>query len=198
MSDLTPGTKVFRSTVWRAFALLWLAFVVVIAADYVRRGLDRDSVVPLAWIGLISAMVWCTSWRPLLSYDQEGAEIRNPVRTARLPWNTITKIDATDALRIHADERVVRAWAVPRSGAVSNLARGIRRPAAGAPGGPEGAALLELSRRSPIDYAVEVLRDVWERQRTTTNGRAEVSWAVPEVAVIVALAVIVVVATVTT
>jgi hypothetical protein len=195
VSELAATTKTFRSGLWRGFALCWVVFLVIIVVDLARHDLTSN-LLALAWLAFLSAWVWCTSWRPQVTFDFDRVVVRNPLRTARVPWNAITRIDATDSLRLHTKERIVRSWAVTRSGAIASLVRSARTPASGAAGGPAQAAMYQLARRSPVDYAVEVLRDTWEERRTSTKGQLEVRWAVPEIAVIVVLAVLVVVATV--
>lgn len=188
MADPTKTTRVFRSSLWRGFAVLWLVFVVVVTVDIVRKGFPRSGLIGLTWVAFFSALVWMLAWRPYVRYDDDVVEVRNPARTAVLPWNTITRIDAAESLRVHTKQRIVRSWAVVRSGAVANLVRSTRTPPADSYG-PERAALQALARRSPVDYAVEVLRDVWETRRTSTNGTETVTWAMPE---LIALAVSVV------
>lgn len=196
MSDLASGTRTFRSSLWRSFAIVWAIFVVVVVVDIARRGFPAGSWVGLAWVALLTAMVWCSSWRPLVTYDLERVEVRNPLRTAKVPWNAITRIDAADTLRIHTKSKIVRAWAAARGGAVANLARTARRPGGATASAPEQAALHELARRSPIDYAVEILREVWQQRKGETTGEIEIRWAIPEVAALVVTAAVAVIATV--
>ena len=181
---------------WRTFAVFWAAFVVLIVFDIVRRGFPSSSWLGLAWVAFLSSLVWCSSWRPLVTYDFDRVEIRNPLRTSRIPWNTVTRIDAKDTLRVHTDGHIVRAWAVARSGAMTNLVRSARRPSGIGATGPEQAALHELARRSPIDYAVEVLRDIWQLRGKDAKGELEIRWAIPEIAAILISAAAVVIATV--
>jgi hypothetical protein len=195
VSELAATTRTFRSSLWRGFALCWVVFLVIILQDLARHDFFSNYVA-LAWLAFLSTWVWCTSWRPQVTFDFERVEVRNPLRTARVPWNTITRIDATDSLRLHTKERIVRSWAVTRSGAVASLLRSARTPASSAQGGPAQAAMYQLARRSPVDYAVEVLRDTWEERRTSTKGQLEVRWAMPEIVAILVTAVLVVVATV--
>lgn len=52
--------------------------------------------------------------RPEVTEMPQWLEVRNPVRTVRVYWSSITKVDADDVVRIHAGSTIVRCFALPR------------------------------------------------------------------------------------
>jgi hypothetical protein len=52
--------------------------------------------------------------RPIVTELPQWLEVRNPVRTVRIYWSAITKVDADDVVRVHAGDAVVRCFALPR------------------------------------------------------------------------------------
>jgi len=52
--------------------------------------------------------------RPVVTELPQWLEVRNPVRTIRIYWSAITKVDADDVVRVHAGEEIVRCFALPR------------------------------------------------------------------------------------
>jgi hypothetical protein len=178
--------QVFHSGFWRTVAVLWAAFVVFNVWDVGRRGWPHSGVVALLVVGAITVVVYAIGWRPAVVADANGMEVRNPLRTIHLPWNAITDIDATDALRVHVGDQIFRAWAVGRGGAAASALRGMGRKPTGAPG-IEANALRELARQSPADYAAATLTDLWRQTRNRTTGNLRITWAWPEAAVLVVL-----------
>lgn len=193
MSDVTVVRQVFRSAFWRAVGGGWAAFVAFNIWDVGRRDWPANGVVALLILGAISVIVYAVGWRPAVIGENAGVEVRNPARTIHLPWNKITDIDATDALRVHVDDTIYRSWAVSRGGAMANAVRGSGRKPTGVPG-IEANALSELARRSPADYAAATLVDTWRQVRTRSKGEVRVTWAWPEAIVFLAFVVAVVVA----
>lgn len=185
--------QVFRSGFWRAVAVGWSAFVLFNVWDTARRGFPDNGVVALLILGAITMIVYVLGWRPAVVADGQGVEIRNPARTIHLPWNEVTEIDATDALRIHDRNRIYRSWAVSRGGAVASVFRGTGRKNQGGHG-MEAQALAAMARQSPADYAAVTLTDIWRQARGRTKGSVRVTWAWPEAVAFVAFVVAIVVA----
>lgn len=189
--------QVFRSGFWRGVAVVWAAFVAFNAWDIASRGFPDNGVLGLLVLGAATVIVYAVGWRPAVVADGSGVSIRNPARTIHLPWNAVTDIDATDALRVHDRSGFYRAWAVSRGGAVANTFRGAGRsrsaPAAPGLSGAAGTAraqadaLAAMAKQSPADYAAEMLSTIWRQARGRTKGSVRVRWAWPEAAVFVAL-----------
>jgi len=179
---------VYRSGFWRAVAVGWAAFVLFNGWDVGRRGWPSGGVVALLVVGAISVVVYALGWRPAVIADTAGVQFRNPTRTIYLPWNAITDIDATDALRVHVDPTMYRAWAVSRGGAMTSVLRGSGRKPTRAPG-IESDALAALAQQSPADYAAATLNDSWRQARHHTRGEVRIAWAWPEALVLLAFVV---------
>lgn len=192
MSGVSVVRQVFHSGFWRTVAVLWAIFVVFNVWDVGRRGWPDSGIVALLIVGALSVVVYALGWRPAVIADAAGIDVRNPLRTIHLPWNTITDIDATDALRLHAGSVLYRSWAVGRGGAIASALRGSgRKPTAP---GIESTALAELARQSPADYAAATLNDMWRQTRGRTRGSVRITWAWPEAIVLVAFVVAAIVA----
>lgn len=188
MTDLVVVRQVFRSAFWRAVAAAWALFVGFNVWDVGRRGWPENGVVALLIVGAISVVVYATGWRPAVVGDATGVEVRNPLRTVHVPWNAVTEVDATDALRVHVDSTVYRSWAVSRGGGMASALRGVGRKSSGAQG-IEANALAELAKQSPADYAAATLVDIWRQARGRTKGSVRITWAWPEAVVLVAFVV---------
>jgi hypothetical protein len=187
---------VFRPGFWRVVAALWLPFAVFAIWDVVRRDFPRSGVTALAIVGAISVLVFAVGLRPAVLADNGKVVVRNPFRTTTLPWNTVTNIDATDALRVHTSGSIVRAWAVDRGGGASNMFRGWNSRRLSAPG-VERQALAEMARRGPADLAVVTLTETWRQQRGHSRGSVAVTWAWPVIAALLVLTALSVVLVVT-
>lgn len=96
--------------------LAWVVVVIAAAlgvqALVVGTGTDR-------WAGVTGCLaVVCASWllgiRPAVAELPQYLEVRNPLRTAKIWWSSITKVDADDVVRVHAGDVVVRCFALPR------------------------------------------------------------------------------------
>ncbi len=112
-SDLP--VQVHRLGLGRLLAILWLVGVALAFFDIVRRG-GLGSYAGEAFLLMASALIaYVFGLRPVVAEDTEGLEVRNPLRTVLVPWSAVTATDATDVLRVHAGETVVRCFAVPYS-----------------------------------------------------------------------------------
>jgi hypothetical protein len=95
-----------------AWVVIVLAAALGVQALLVGTGIDR-------WTGLTGCVAAiCASWllgvRPVVVELPTYLEVRNPVRTAKVWWSSITKVDADDVVRVHAGDVVVRCFALPR------------------------------------------------------------------------------------
>jgi hypothetical protein len=116
--------------------------------------------------------------------------VRNPFRTTTIPWGAVTRIDLTDALRIHTGPRITRAWSVDRGGAATNMLRGVGSKRMAATSGLERTAIQQIARQNPAEYTVATLVEIWRRRRNETPGTAQIVWAWPVVGSFVGLIVI--------
>ena len=102
---LTSGR--FVAFVVIAFCLVGVGYVVV-SGDAGRQGslvLGTLAVASLAYV---------LGVRPGVLEGIQGIDVRNPLRTTTVGWGSVTRVDVTDVLRIHAGAGVVRCFAIPR------------------------------------------------------------------------------------
>jgi hypothetical protein len=97
--------------------LAWVISVLAAAAG-VQALLGGNAPADKA-IGVLAAVaIVCTcvllGLRPRVVELPAALEIRNPLRSASLPWASITEIDAVDVVRVTAGDVVVRCYALPR------------------------------------------------------------------------------------
>lgn len=67
-------------------------------------------------LGIVAGclLAYVLGLRPAVLEEIQGVCVRNPLRTSVVPWALVTNVDVTDVLRVHAGDRVVRCFAVPR------------------------------------------------------------------------------------
>lgn len=184
MADTAITRRVFRSAFWRAFAILWAAFVLFNVADIALRGFPRGGITALAAIAPLSVLVYAVAWRPAVVADSDSVEIRNPLRTVRIAWSSVTGISVTDSLRVITRQGVFRSWATGSGGAVSNLMRGVRGRNLANPRrlggglGLEREAIQEFSRESSAGYTAAALREMWNERadRVEPSVRKTLAW----------------------
>ncbi len=124
---------VFRSTVARVVAWIFVAFAALNLIDVVIRGRGQSGRVAFAVLVAIALIAYVLGLRPGVVADSQQVQLRNPLRDVSVPWNAVTAIDSTDVLRIHAGPAVFRSWAI----AAGNRAR---RRALGRQSAPQAAA----------------------------------------------------------
>ena len=170
--------QVFRSSFWRGVALIWVPILGFAVWDTANRGFPASGVAGLAVMAAVTVLVYAVGWRPAVLAGEDAVVVRNPFRTTTIPWGAVTDVDITDALRIHTDSGIIRAWSVDRGGAASNMLRGMSSKRMVARG-VERTAMEAMARRSPADYAVASLVDLWRRRRDQAKGPVRVAWAWP-------------------
>src|SRR5437867_1299010 len=150
------STRVFRSTPARVLGWAWLAFAALNVADIVWRGHDLAAVVAAAVLLFASGCAYVAALRPRIVADRAGVRFHNPLRDVHLPWAAISKIDATDAVRVHCgDSGAYRAWAMQTSPRAKARAQSRRATA----GMPDDVATYVMNR-TPTDYAAEQLTEL--------------------------------------
>ncbi len=96
--------------------LAWVVLVVAVGAGVQSAvaGTGKDRFVGV--LGSLAVVAACVllGLRPAVVELPTVLEVRNPLRTARLPWSRITEIEAVDVVRVSAGDLVVRCYALPR------------------------------------------------------------------------------------
>jgi hypothetical protein len=77
------------------------------------------SVIPLVLLLIFSA--WAAFVRPAVKVDQEGVELVNVLRTHKISWGAIERIDTRWALALFTKQGRYSAWAAPAPGRHAGL-----------------------------------------------------------------------------
>ena len=168
-----PLLRAYRST-WMQIAG-W--FVVVSAAlgivDAVFRATSggRFSTVLFA-VGAV-AVAWVWALRPVVRERQDALLVVNPLRTAVMPWGSITDVASVDVVTVTAGEVKVRCFAVPRS------FRPPARPVPGMTRGPSDPYAVAMQKDPIVRF--EALRESLARP---DDGPATYGWSPVALAVL--------------
>jgi uncharacterized membrane protein len=114
MADPPPTFEAHRLGAGRYVSWLIVVVCVLGAVDIVASGQVGSYAGALLVIGAVCLVAYVLGMRPAVLEEVEGVRVRNPLRTAVIPWVAVTHVDVTDVLRVHADDRVVRCFAIPR------------------------------------------------------------------------------------
>ncbi|MEV0617264.1 PH domain-containing protein [Nonomuraea sp. NPDC050404] len=187
--------QVYRSRFAYVMAWVWLVFVAFNVWDLIARFNGRPSLVALAVLGALTAIVYAVALRPATVFTEAGLLGRNPFRTTLLPWASIEDVTVSHAINVHyGEEQVLRLW-TPMSSA-RERAKAQRR---GTPRQERGrfrteptvtrgeqAALEAFAGKTHADYVGEQIRDRAEsaRRRDEEATPARVSWSYDSIAVL--------------
>jgi Bacterial PH domain len=184
MAAPAPQFEVHYLAAGRLVAWFVVAVGVLGILDIVFSGDVRDSRGLLLGIVAICLLAYVLGLRPAVVEDVGGVRVRNPLRTSLVPWGSVTNVDVTDVLRVHAGTTVVRCFAIPRRRPRSTRpalgALGWSRPATdfGFPEEP-AAARRKSSSRPAAGPPVSRADMVAGRLRTQAEQYATASGAGP-------------------
>ncbi|MCR8670200.1 PH domain-containing protein [Agrococcus sp. HG114] len=185
----------FRSSFGRVITiviavLMGLALVSALLAD---DPLANLWVLP--WPLLGAAVTWAFMWRPRVTVDAEGIEIRNPFTDWHVPWGAVKRIDTKWALELTLDRGTVTAWAAPapsRYGIARITREDIRLARESSTVG--GAIRPGDSVHSVSGAAAHVTRTHWEELRDEglldDRETATRAWHLPAIAAVATTAVL--------
>jgi len=177
------------------FGRVLAAVVVVVCVVIVAQSLVADAAgswFVLAPLALVGVGVWAVYWQPGVDVDEEGVTVRNILRTTRVPWARLVKVDTRYTLTLATDDgRTVGAWASPAPGAIHALRLNKTR-------------LAKLPESTYVDGTVRpgddettdsglpalVIRREWERHADApdTGAATEVVWHARTAVALAALA----------
>jgi hypothetical protein len=93
---------------------IWVVGVVIIGTLVLVGDGPGSELWPMApTVGAIAWLTWVLLWWPCVRVAGEGVEVRNPLRTVRIPWSSIVDLDSRGTLVIETPGRRVKAWAAP-------------------------------------------------------------------------------------
>jgi hypothetical protein len=195
----------YRSRTAFVLAWVWLAFVAFNVVDLIVRYSGKPSLVALAVLGALTALVYAVALRPATVLTEAGLVGRNPFRTTFVPWASIEDVTVSHSINVHhGDEQVLRLW-TPMSSA-RERAKAQRR---GAPARQRGrfkteptlskgeqAAAEAFAGKTHADWVGDQIRERAEsaRRRDEQAGPARVTWSYDAIAVLVVAVALVVAA----
>ncbi|MFC4010577.1 PH domain-containing protein [Nonomuraea purpurea] len=199
--------QTYRSRVAFVLGWVWLAFVALNVWDLIARYTGKSSLIALAVLGVLTALVYVVALRPATVFTEAGLVGRNPFRTTFLPWTAIDDVSVSHSINVqYGEERTLRLW-TPMSSA-RERARAQRRGVPKQERGrlrteprlskPEQAAMEAFTGKTHADWVGDQIRERAEsaRRRDETAEPARVTWSYDAIAVVAAAFVLVVVAAV--
>jgi hypothetical protein len=123
MTDREPDFRAYYLTSGRFVAFTVIIVCLLGAVDVIRGGDIRVDADLLLGLGAVCLVSYVFGVRPGVLEEVDGVAVRNPLRTFRVPWGSVTDVDVTDVLRVHAAGRVVRCFAIPRRRPAPSQAR---------------------------------------------------------------------------
>jgi hypothetical protein len=105
---LRPSSGIYVTVV------IWVVAAIILGTLVAVGDGPGSELWPMApAIGAIAWVVWMLFWWPCVRLAGEGVEVRNPLRTVRIPWGDIIDLDARGTLVITTPSQRVKAWAAP-------------------------------------------------------------------------------------
>jgi hypothetical protein len=197
--------QVYRSRAAFVLSWVWVAFVAFNVWDLISKYNGKPSLVALAVLGVLTALVYVVALRPATVFTEAALVARNPFRTTYVPWADIEDVTVSHAIGVHlGEERVLRLW-TPMSSA-RERAKAQRR---GRPGGrrrllstepvlskAEQAAAEAFAGKTHADWVGEQIRERAESARRRSEETAPVRgvWSYDSIAVLAAAVALVVAA----
>ncbi|NUO99980.1 MAG: PH domain-containing protein [Nonomuraea sp.] len=200
--------QTYRSKTAFVLGCAWLVFVAFNVWDLTARYNGKPSMVALAVLGAMTALVYVVAIRPATVIGAEGLLARNPLRTTFLTWASIGEVTVSHSIAVRhggegEDERVLRLWTPMSSARERSRAqrRGAPKPARGGRfrteptlTKAEQAAAEVFSGKTHADFVGDQIRERAEaaRRRDEPVTPARVTWSYDSIAVLaVAVALIV-------
>ncbi|RSN00227.1 hypothetical protein DMB42_40610 [Nonomuraea sp. WAC 01424] len=202
----------YRSRTAFVLGIVWLVFVAFNVWDLTAHYNGKPSMVALAVLGAMTALVYVVAVRPATVVGEEGLLARNPLRTTFLPWASIGEVSVTHSIAVRhggegADEQVLRLWTPMSSARERSKAqrRGVPKPGRGGRFGVETtvskatqAAAEAFAGKTHADFVGDQIRERAEaaRGRDEPATPAKVTLSYDSIAVLVVAVALIVAAVV--
>ncbi|MGP3911732.1 hypothetical protein [Nonomuraea sp. 10N515B] len=197
--------QTYRSRAAFVLAWVWLAFVAFNVWDLISKYNGKPSLVALAVLGVLTALVYLVALRPATVFTESELVGRNPMRTTHVPWAAIDDVSVSHAISVHhGDEQVLRLWTPMASARERAKAqrRGMPRQQRGrlrtepTLSKGEQAAEEAFAGKTHADWVGEQIRERAEsaRHRHEEAAPVRIVWAYDAIAVLAAAVVLVIVA----
>ena len=172
-----PETAVLRPTSGKVLTVVIGLFAAVGLFSFVYRGEWRDALgfTPLAVV--VVYLCWLLFWYPSVTVEPSGVQVRNPLRTFRVSWPAIVRVDTRYALTLFTrTTKKIVAWSAPSPSRYAGI--NTVRPdlsGIGAPDAPRGL-LPELTAR-PHHVPQRLCQLATRRMRPGKVGREPAPFA---------------------
>jgi Bacterial PH domain len=183
--DPAGDREVFRGAGGVVLWWAWVVVAVIVLADLAVQGRDHTAVVMTVLVVTITGVAYGCALRPKVVAEPAGLTVANPLRDHHVPWASVVKVDAVNALRVHCAAapgqkrgKVVHSWAVQNSARAARREQFRARRAMQRVGGAGGygaypAAAREALRRTAAEFAVLQLTERAQRaQQAQGTGEA--------------------------
>ncbi|MGI5485964.1 hypothetical protein [Microtetraspora malaysiensis] len=182
--------QVFRSKLAWVFGWAWIVFAAWNAWDLISRGSMPSALIAGAVLGVITVFVGLLALRPAIIPEEGGVRVRNPFRTAYVPWNSVDQVQVSNAIVIVAGDTTVRCWSPQPS--ARERAKAMRR-ANKAQASDQRAHDAAAAGRTHADWVAQQLSEMAVLRKRNASGATSMSWspvAIAGLAVAVALVVV--------
>lgn len=188
--------QVFRSKTAFVFGWIWVAFVAANVIDLTLRYSGKPSMVALAVLGVLTAVVYVVAIRPATVLTEPGLVGRTPLRSTFVPWASVEDVTVSHSINVsHSGSQTLRLW-TPMTSA-RERAKAVRRGAAPVRHGRyqtepvltkgEQAAAEAMAGKTHADWVGEQITSRAEQARLRKDevGQVRVTWAYDSIVVFV-------------
>ncbi|HLU75661.1 MAG TPA: hypothetical protein VKZ82_26030 [Nonomuraea sp.] len=197
--------QVYRSTTGYVFGWIWVVFVAVNVVDLTLRYSGKPSMVALAVLGALTAVIYLVALRPATVFTEPGLVGRTPLRSTFVPWTAIEDVTVSHSINVtHSGDQLLRLW-TPMTSA-RERAKAQRRGAAPARRGRyqtepvvtkgEQAAAEAMAGKTHADWVGEQITDRAEQAklRKEETGTPRTVWAYDSLAALAVALILIVTA----
>jgi hypothetical protein len=192
--DPAGDREVFRGAGAVVLWWAWVVVAVIVLADLAVQGRDHTAVVMTVLVVAITGVAYAGALRPRVVADSAGITVANPLRDHHVPWASVVKVEAVNALRVRCAAapgqkrgKVVHSWAVQNSARAARREQFRARRAMQRVGGAGGygaypAPARDALQRTAADFAVLQLTERAQRAQQAqgtgeAGGQPQVRWA---------------------
>jgi hypothetical protein len=130
-------------------------------------------VAGVLWLVAVVAALVAVFWHPAVVVDGDGVELRNVLRSVRVPWAALEDVDTRFALTLVAGGRRHQSWAAPSRG------RAPRPRPSDLPSGEERWMPASRHDRSASGVAAALIERRWHEWREAAAVRARLAARTP-------------------
>jgi hypothetical protein len=107
-----------HSRVNRGIAIASWALLAVLGTLLALQSQLQGAVATAIVVTWLAYAAYASLWAPSLVVDASGAEIRNPVRTVVVAWQSLIHVDTKYSLTLHTPRRAWPVWCAPQASAL--------------------------------------------------------------------------------